>query len=74
MFNFLLFQNAVQSGWPASRQMFVPSWQQIPSQRAIQQPLLSDADSWSRSLVLERAALLSDQPAVIPVVSDRLLS
>ncbi|KAG8186764.1 hypothetical protein JTE90_010658 [Oedothorax gibbosus] len=63
----MLLTNAVQSGWPTSRQMFVPSWQQIPSQRAIQQPLLPDADSWSRSLVLERAALLSDQPAVIPV-------
>ncbi|KAF8796478.1 Homeodomain-interacting protein kinase 2 like protein [Argiope bruennichi] len=63
----MLLTNAVQSGWPTSRQMFVPSWQQLPTQRAIQQPLLSDSDSWSRSLVLERAALLSDQPAVIPV-------
>ncbi|GFQ89376.1 homeodomain-interacting protein kinase 2 [Trichonephila clavata] len=63
----MLLTSAVQSGWPTSRQMFVPSWQQLPTQRAIQQPLLSDSESWSRSLVLERAALLSDQPAVIPV-------
>ncbi|XP_071040521.1 homeodomain-interacting protein kinase 2 [Parasteatoda tepidariorum] len=63
----MLLTNAIQSGWPTSRQMFVPSWQQLPSQRAIQQPLLSDSETWSRSLVLERAALLSDQPAVIPV-------
>ncbi|XP_054712289.1 homeodomain-interacting protein kinase 2-like [Uloborus diversus] len=62
----MLLTNAVQSGWPTSRQMYVP-WQQLSSQRAIQQPLLSDSDSWSRSLVLERAALLPDQPAVIPV-------
>ncbi|XP_035233747.1 homeodomain-interacting protein kinase 2-like isoform X1 [Stegodyphus dumicola] len=47
--------------------MFVPSWQQLPSQRTIQQPLLSDSESWSRSLVLERATLLPDQPAIIPV-------
>lgn len=63
----MLLTNAVQSSWPANRQMFVPSWQQLPAQRAIQQPVIPDTEPWSRSLVLERAALLPEQPAVIPV-------
>ncbi|XP_067121428.1 homeodomain-interacting protein kinase 2 isoform X4 [Centruroides vittatus] len=62
----MLLTNAVQSSWPPNRQMFLPSWQQIPTQRAIQQPILPDSEPWSRPLVLERA-LLPDQPAVIPV-------
>lgn len=64
----MLLTNAVQSSWPTSgnRQMFVPSWQ--PAQRAtIQQPVLSEADPWARSLVLERAPLIPEQPAVVPV-------
>ncbi|XP_013787996.1 homeodomain-interacting protein kinase 2-like, partial [Limulus polyphemus] len=63
----MLLTNAVQSGWGANRQMFVPSWQQLPTQRTIQQQVLSDSEVWSRSLVLERAALLPEQAAVIPV-------
>ncbi|XP_076335335.1 uncharacterized protein LOC143238727 isoform X4 [Tachypleus tridentatus] len=65
----MLLTNAVQSSWGANRQMFVPSWQQLPTQRTIQQQVLSDSEVWSRSLVLERAALLPEQAAVIPVAT-----
>lgn len=60
----MLLTNAVQSRWPGSRQMFVPTWQ---GQRPLQQSLIADPESWSRSLVLERAALLPEQTAIIPV-------
>jgi hypothetical protein len=37
----------------------VPSWQQLPPQHAaIQQPLLSDAGDWGRSLIVEGSAIL----------------
>lgn len=62
-------QNAVQPGWPTNRQMFVPSWQQLPAQRTFQQSVIPETESWGRPLVLERAALLPEQSAVIPVVS-----
>lgn len=64
----LFFQNAVQPGWPSNRQMFVPSWQQLPAQRTFQQSVIPETESWGRPLVLERAALLPEQSAVIPVV------
>lgn len=67
----LLTNAAVQSAWPTNRQMFaVPGWQQFSANNRIQQPtasVLSDSDAWSRSLVLERAAMLPEQPAVIPL-------
>ncbi|XP_076310656.1 homeodomain-interacting protein kinase 2-like isoform X3 [Tachypleus tridentatus] len=68
----MLLTNAVQSGWTANRQMFVPSWQQLPTQRSIQQQVLSDSEVWNRSLVLEQAALLPQQPAIIPVQATTL--
>ncbi|XP_076362566.1 homeodomain-interacting protein kinase 3-like isoform X4 [Tachypleus tridentatus] len=65
----MLLTNAVESSWPASHQMFVPSWQQIPTQQVIQQQVLSDSEAWSHSLVLERASLLPEQATVIPVAT-----
>ena len=65
---------AVQSGWAPNRQMFaaVPTWQQFSTTAGgrIQQPtaaVLSESDAWSRSLVLERTALLPEQTAVLPM-------
>ncbi|KAK3928942.1 Homeodomain-interacting protein kinase 2 [Frankliniella fusca] len=65
----MLLTNAVQTSWPASRQMaLVPSWQQLSGhQGAIQQPLLSDAGDWSRSLIVDSGALLQEQRPVFPV-------
>jgi homeodomain interacting protein kinase len=71
----LLTNAAVQSGWPTNRQMFaaVPTtWQQFSTAAGgrMQQPtaaVLSDSDAWSRSLVLERTAILPDQTAVLPM-------
>ncbi|XP_035212726.1 homeodomain-interacting protein kinase 2-like isoform X2 [Stegodyphus dumicola] len=63
----LLTNATVQPGWHSSRQMFVPSWQQLPTQRTFQQPVISETESWARPLVLERATLLPEQPTVIPV-------
>lgn len=69
----MLLTNAVQTSWPpaANRQMFVPSWQQIHTQRAqLQQPVLPDGlqtDTWRRSLLVDGATLLSEQPTVFPV-------
>ena len=60
----LLFtlQNAGNT-WPGTQQVLVGSWQQIPglpTQRAVQQPLLTDTlasqalqDSWRQTLVLD---------------------
>ncbi|KAK4887738.1 hypothetical protein RN001_004009 [Aquatica leii] len=64
----MLLTNAVQTSWPANRQMaIVPSWQQIPPQHAsIQQPILSDAD-WGRPLLVDSSAILQDQRPVFPV-------
>lgn len=61
--NFFYFQNA-GNAWPGTQQVLVGSWQQIPgipTQRAVQQPLLTDTlaasqalqDSWRQSLVLD---------------------
>lgn len=70
----LLTNAAVQSGWSSNRQMFaaVPTWQQFSttSNGRLQQPtaaVLSDSDAWSRSLVLERTAILPEQTAVLPM-------
>jgi serine/threonine protein kinase len=70
----LLTNAAVQSGWPTNRQMFaaVPTWQQFSTATGgrIQQPtaaVLSETDAWSRSLVLERTAIIPDQTAVLPM-------
>lgn len=63
----MLLTNAVQPGWPSNRQMFVPSWQQLPAQRTFQQSVIPETESWGRPLVLERAALLPEQSTVIPV-------
>lgn len=56
----MLLTNAVQTSWPANRQMaIVPSWQQLSAhQGAIQQPLLSDAGDWGRGLIVDSSALL----------------
>ncbi|GBM88826.1 Homeodomain-interacting protein kinase 2 [Araneus ventricosus] len=59
----MLFANALQPEWPGNRQMFVPSWQPRP----FQQPVIPEAETWGRPLVLERAALLPEQPSLIPV-------
>lgn len=59
----LIAQNA-GNAWPGTQQVLVGSWQQIPgipTQRAVQQPLLTDTlaasqalqDSWRQSLVLD---------------------
>ncbi|KAG8196742.1 hypothetical protein JTE90_014476 [Oedothorax gibbosus] len=63
----MLFANAVQPDWSSNRQMFVPSWQQISATRTFQQPVIPEAETWGRPLVLERAALLPEQPSLIPV-------
>ncbi|XP_022903261.1 homeodomain-interacting protein kinase 2 isoform X2 [Onthophagus taurus] len=65
----MLLTNAVQTSWPANRQMaIVPSWQQIPAQHAaIQQPLLSDTADWGRPLLVDSSAILQDQRPVFPV-------
>ncbi|GIY82682.1 homeodomain-interacting protein kinase 2 [Caerostris extrusa] len=55
--------NTLQPEWPANRQMLVPSWQPRP----FQQPVIPEAETWSRPLVLERATLLPEQPSIIPV-------
>ncbi|GJQ65433.1 hipk [Trypoxylus dichotomus] len=64
----MLLTNAVQTSWPANRQMaIVPSWQQIPTQHAaIQQPLLSEAE-WGRPLLVDSSAILQEQRPVFPV-------
>ncbi|GIX90762.1 homeodomain-interacting protein kinase 2 [Caerostris darwini] len=59
----MLFANTLQPEWPANRQMLVPSWQPRP----FQQPVIPEAETWSRPLVLERATLLPEQPSIIPV-------
>uniref|UniRef100_T1J591 non-specific serine/threonine protein kinase n=1 Tax=Strigamia maritima TaxID=126957 RepID=T1J591_STRMM len=56
----MLLTNAVQSNWPANRQVFVPSWQ--PQRSALQQPVLAD-DAWRRSLLVD-GTLLQDQPTM----------
>ena len=60
----MLLTNAVQTSWPANRQMaIVPSWQQLSAhQGAIQQPLLSDAGDWGRSLIVDSSSLLQVGP------------
>lgn len=72
----MLLTNAVQASWPppsisSNRQMFVPSWQQIHTQRApLPQPVLTDisqSEAWRRPLLVDGATLLSDQQAVFPV-------
>ncbi|KAF5284534.1 hypothetical protein FQA39_LY17007 [Lamprigera yunnana] len=65
----MLLTNAVQTSWPANRQMaIVPSWQQIPPQHAsIQQPILSDAADWGRPLLVDSSAILQEQRPVFPV-------
>ncbi|XP_046395394.1 homeodomain-interacting protein kinase 2 isoform X5 [Ischnura elegans] len=66
----MLLTNAVQTSWPANRQMAIvpPSWQQMPPQHAaIQQPLLSDASEWGRPLIVDSGAILQEQRPVFPV-------
>ncbi|XP_023719375.1 homeodomain-interacting protein kinase 2 isoform X5 [Cryptotermes secundus] len=64
----MLLTNAVQTSWPGSRQMVVPSWQQIPPQHAaIQQPLLSDAGDWGRPLIVDSSTILQEHRPVFPV-------
>ncbi|XP_015913642.1 homeodomain-interacting protein kinase 2 isoform X2 [Parasteatoda tepidariorum] len=63
----MLFTNAVQPDWTGNRQMFVNSWQQIPATRTFQQPVIPEPETWGRQLVLERTALLPEQPSLIPV-------
>ncbi|KAK5643997.1 hypothetical protein RI129_007842 [Pyrocoelia pectoralis] len=65
----MLLTNAVQTSWPANRQMaIVPSWQQLPPQHAsIQQPILSDAADWGRPLLVDSSAILQEQRPVFPV-------
>ncbi|KAF5294896.1 hypothetical protein FQR65_LT10694 [Abscondita terminalis] len=65
----MLLTNAVQTSWPANRQMaIVPSWQQIPPQHAsIQQPIISDTADWGRPLLVDSSAILQDQRPVFPV-------
>uniref|UniRef100_T1JHT3 non-specific serine/threonine protein kinase n=1 Tax=Strigamia maritima TaxID=126957 RepID=T1JHT3_STRMM len=62
----MLLTNAVQSNWPGNRQVFVPSWQQLPPQRtaALQQPVLTTDDAWRRSLLVDGTALLQEQPTM----------
>ncbi|XP_049522224.1 homeodomain-interacting protein kinase 2-like isoform X4 [Dermacentor silvarum] len=63
----VLLTNPVQPAWSSNRQMLVPAtWQTAP--RGAPAAVLSE-DAWSRSLVLERAALLPDRTAaaVIPL-------
>lgn len=65
----MLLTNAVQTTWPASRQMaIVPSWQQIPAQHAaaMQQPLLSETGDWGRPLLVD-SGILQEQRPVFPV-------
>uniref|UniRef100_A0A1B6C3J0 non-specific serine/threonine protein kinase n=1 Tax=Clastoptera arizonana TaxID=38151 RepID=A0A1B6C3J0_9HEMI len=54
------------STWPGNRQMaIVPSWQSIPPQHTIQQPLLPDTGDWGRPLLVDSSTLIQDQrPAV----------
>ncbi|XP_077516876.1 uncharacterized protein LOC144127815 isoform X2 [Amblyomma americanum] len=60
----VLLTNPVQPAWSSNRQMLVPAtWQ--PAPRGAPAAVLSE-DAWSRSLVLERAALLPER-AVIPL-------
>lgn len=56
----MLLTNAVQTTWPANRQIaLAPSWQQLSAhQGAIQQPLLSETGDWGRSLIVDSSALL----------------
>nr|CAD7207195.1 unnamed protein product [Timema douglasi] len=57
----MLLTNAVQTSWPANRQMVVPSWQQIPPQQ------LSDAGDWGRPLLVDSGAILQEHRPVFPV-------
>ncbi|XP_044734949.1 homeodomain-interacting protein kinase 2 isoform X2 [Chrysoperla carnea] len=65
----MLLTNAVQTSWPASRQMaIVPSWNQIPAQHAaMQQSLLSEAGDWGRPLIVDSSGILQEQRPVFPV-------
>jgi homeodomain interacting protein kinase len=68
----MFLQNAVQTSWPGSRQMVVPSWQQIPPQHAaIQQPLLSDAGDWGRPLIVDSSTIL--QVLTFDLVKEKLI-
>ena len=86
----LLFtlQNAGNT-WPGTQQVLVGSWQQIPglpTQRAVQQPLLTDTlasqalqDSWRQTLVLDNleqsslASLVRNHNFVISLSLPRLI-
>lgn len=61
----VLLTNPVQPAWSSNRQMLVPAaWQAAPRGA----PTVLSEDAWSRSLVLERAALLpAERAAVIPL-------
>jgi homeodomain interacting protein kinase len=63
----MLLTNAVQTSWPANRQMaIVPSWQQIQTQHPMQQPIISETD-WSRPLLVDSSAILQEQRPVFGV-------
>lgn len=62
----VLLTNPVQPAWSSNRQMLVPAtWQ--PAPRGAPTAVLSE-DAWSRSLMLERTALLPAERAAAAVI------
>lgn len=62
----VLLTNPVQPAWSSNRQMLVPAtWQ--PAPRGAPTAVLSE-DAWSRSLMLERTALLPTERAAAAVI------
>ncbi|XP_037278048.1 homeodomain interacting protein kinase isoform X3 [Rhipicephalus microplus] len=62
----VLLTNPVQPAWSSNRQMLVPAtWQ--PAPRGAPAAVLSE-DAWSRSLMLERTALLPAERAAAAVI------